>query len=58
MSDKRHEGWLETIERDGRNLTTWEQEFVESLRERVDRGQTLSEKQAAILERIYAEKTP
>ena len=57
--DPRHVEWLEAIEIDGRNLTTWEEEFVGSIRDRFDRGWTsLTEKQAEILERIYAEKTP
>lgn len=50
--------WLEAVETDGVNLTAWETDFIESLREQVDRGRTLSERQAEILERIYAEKTP
>jgi hypothetical protein len=57
-ADARHEAWLEAIERDGTNLTTFEAEFVESIREQIDRGRTLSDKQAEILERIYADRTP
>lgn len=52
-------GWLETIETEGRDLTKWEEEFCQSIRERFDEGRfNLSEKQVEILERIYAEKTP
>lgn len=51
--------WLESIEVEGRNLTAWEEEFVASLRDRFDRGwTTLTDKQAEVLERIYADKTP
>jgi hypothetical protein len=57
--DDRFLAWLERIESEGRNLSTWEEEFVASIRERFDRGwSTLTERQAEILERIYAEKTP
>lgn len=49
---------LEAIEREGVNLTTWEEEFIESIRERVDAGRPLTEKQIEILESIYAKRTP
>ena len=52
-------GWLETIETEAVDLTKWEEDFCQSIRERFDQGRfTLSERQAEILERIYAEKTP
>jgi hypothetical protein len=50
--------WLTACEQDGVNLSTWEQDFIESLRTQRQSGRRLSEKQAEILERIYAEKTP
>jgi hypothetical protein len=53
-----HRDWLDAVESDGVNLSTWETDFIESLRRQVDAGRTLSEKQGEILERIYAEKTP
>jgi hypothetical protein len=57
-ADPRYEEWLEAIERDGANLTSWEEEFVESIRDRFDRGwDTLTERQAEILERIYSDRT-
>jgi hypothetical protein len=34
-------------------LTDWERDFVESIRERLDSGQELSERQAEKLEQIY-----
>lgn len=52
-------GWVETIETEGANLTKWEEDFVQSIRERFDQGRFhLTDRQAEILERIYAEKTP
>lgn len=48
--------WLEAIEAEGLNLTPWETQFVESLRNYVNRGGWLSENHT--LERIYAERTP
>jgi hypothetical protein len=38
-------------------LSPWENQFIESLTDQVNRGATLSDKQFDILERIYAEKT-
>lgn len=49
---------LETIERGGVNLTAWEEGFIESIRDQLTAGRELSEKQAEILERIYAKRTP
>lgn len=49
---------LETIEREGVNLTEWEETFIPSLRRQIDAGRPLTEKQAEQLERIYAERTP
>jgi hypothetical protein len=39
------------------NLTKWEDSFCVSLVDQLDRGRTLTERQAEILERIYTEKT-
>lgn len=48
---------LETIERMGVNLTSWEEDFIESLREQMAAGRALTERQAETLERIYAKRT-
>jgi len=56
--DAKHDGWLDAVEADGINLTPWEEEFVASLREQRERDRSLSERQAEILERIYAQRTP
>lgn len=50
--------WMDAIEESGHGLTKWECDFVESLRDQIVEGGTLSERQIEILERIYAEKTP
>lgn len=57
--EKLYEQWLETIETEGLNLTTWELKFIEDMRDRFDRRQTaLTPSQAEQLERIYSERTP
>lgn len=56
--------WIEAINSEGRGLTKWERDFMESITEQfIDptRPQwhgSLSERQEEILEWIYAEKTP
>ncbi len=52
------EHWLTTVEEEGQNLSKWEEDFIESIREQWDRGRWMSPRQREILERIYAEKTP
>lgn len=50
--------WLEAIENEAnKELTSWEINFIDSISYRINAGQTLSQKQEEILERIYAEKT-
>ena len=46
--------WLDVISTQGRNLTKWEQDFIDQMMD----AKYISEKQAEIIERIYAEKTP
>lgn len=50
--------WVDQITLEGVNLTTWEEEFVESVESQLDGGRKLTKRQAEILERIYSEKTP
>ena len=58
MSDESDwDKWLETIAREGVNLTTWEEDFVESMQDRRSLGRQLTENMAKTLERIYAERT-
>jgi hypothetical protein len=50
--------WVDTIIREAQDkLTVWETEFVDNMDTTLTMRINLSEKQAAILERIYAEKT-
>jgi hypothetical protein len=51
------ESWLKELERPAKTLTAWELSFLESISDQFSSRQTLSDKQFAILERIYAEKT-
>ena len=53
-----YEDWLEAIERGGVNLTIREEEFIESIREQVDRGRVLSDKQIQWIEDIYTNRVP
>ena len=55
--DETLEHWLTVIEEEGRDLSKWEEDFIESLREQWDRGRWMSERQREILERIYADQT-
>lgn len=57
------QSWLEQVQNGGRGLTKWEEDFIASLSDQVERSIAItgwfriSEKQEEILERIYAEKT-
>lgn len=46
------------IKSEGRNLTKWEEEFVDNIGLQLENDKTLSERQLEILERIYTERTP
>lgn len=48
--------WLDSVNNEGKNLTAWELQFMESITDFYDRRGFLSEKQQEILERIYTEK--
>jgi len=52
------EDWLERIAVEGRNLTKWEHEFIESVQDQFDRSGSLSDKQVDVVERIYTERVP
>ena len=64
MSEKYqlYKSWIDIIKTDGINVSKWESDFVDSidnqLESRKHRDEPLSERQAEILERIYADKTP
>lgn len=44
---------LTACENDLDKLSPWEQDFIESIRSRIDNGWTLSNRQAEKLEQIY-----
>lgn len=49
--------FLDELQRPARELTEWEENFIESITDQFNRKRDLSDKQFKILERIYAEKT-
>ena len=53
--------WVSSIKTEGINLTDWEESFIESIYERLERyGEKtiLSDRQIQTIEKIYADKTP
>ena len=48
--------WITSVNDEGRSLTDWEVQFMESITEQFDNSGGLSEKQEEILEKIYVEK--
>ena len=50
--------WIDRINEEGRNLTKWEEDFMESITEQFSIKNWISPKQEEILERIYSERTP
>ena len=50
--------WIIAIREEGRGVTKWEEDFVDSIAEKFAERGSLSEKEEAILERIYANRTP
>lgn len=58
VADEAVDRWFRLLADEGRGLTAWEMEFLESVQAQWDRTRRLSPKQLEILERIYAEKTP
>ncbi len=52
------EYWLDKVSTEGKELTKWEEDFIESITEQFAKRGSLSDKQEEILERIYTEKTP
>lgn len=53
-----YKDWVKAIEEEASDeLTSWEIDFVESIKGKLEKGYKLSEKQAEVLERIYSEKT-
>jgi hypothetical protein len=53
-----YKSWLEAIYDEAEEkLTSWERDFINSIAQRLSLDIPLTEKQARILEQIYAEKT-
>ena len=53
--------WLEAIEIDGVNLTAWEEEFIESIQDKIAKygdDTNLSDRQIEVIERIYSQRVP
>jgi hypothetical protein len=48
---------LKALESPSRELTKWEEDFLESVGEQFEERGHLSERQMEIVERIYSEKT-
>jgi uncharacterized membrane-anchored protein len=48
---------IEMLKTPSQELTKWEEDFIESVTDQFERRGTLSDRQAEILEKIYAEKT-
>lgn len=48
---------LEALETPSKELTKWEENFLESLAEQFEKRGTLSDRQFEILDRIHTEKT-
>ena len=46
------EEWVEACAGSGK-LSSWEQDFIDSIGDQLDRGGTLSERQVEVLEKIY-----
>lgn len=51
-----HYSWIEACQASDK-LTEWEDNFINSVFEQLTKRGSLSDKQAEILERIYADKT-
>ncbi len=49
--------FLDSLQHPSKTLTRWELDFLGSVSDQFERTQSLSDKQFAVLERIYAEKT-
>lgn len=56
MNDE-HETMVADCEARESRLSEWESEFIQSLRERIDAGRSLTDKQAETLDRIWTRAT-
>ena len=51
------ESWIELVNTEGRGLSRWEQDFMDSITQQFYETASLSDRQEEILERIYSERT-
>ncbi len=51
------ESWITLVNEEGKRLSKWELDFMDSITDQFERRNWISDKQEEILERIYAEKT-
>ncbi len=56
MNDE-HETMIADCEARESRLSEWESEFIQSLRERIDAGRSLTDKQAETLDRVWTRVT-
>ncbi len=52
-----HETMVADCEARESRLNEWESEFIQSLRERIDAGRSLTDKQAETLDRVWTRAT-
>lgn len=50
------ESWVEDINLNGKNLTDWEVNFMESMTERIEEGESISENAEGHIENIRAQR--
>ena len=50
--------WIDDVNTTGRNLSKWEEDFMESLTDQFIERESISDRQEEILERIRNDKTP
>ncbi len=51
------EHWMITFYEQGRGLSKWEEDFMESICEQFEERGSISDKQEEILEQIYGDRT-
>ena len=49
--------WIDTINTEAKELSKWEENFMESVTEQFELWKSISNRQEEILERLYTEKT-
>ena len=57
QDQEKWQSWIDALRSPRRELTSWESDFIDSIETQIHDQERMSEKQAEILERIYAEKS-